>query len=100
VEFTKLLFLPFRLFTYLGSSSNLGMRFKYHYYNGPKQRNFLGYFLNSFGWSSFSIIVIEVCTKDKLTERENWYLSKYKPLLNVQTSSGEYLLKQKSGGLY
>lgn len=26
----KITFLPFRLFTYYGSSSNLGMRFKYH----------------------------------------------------------------------
>lgn len=45
----KITFLPFRLFTYYGSSSNLGMRFKYHYYNGSKLRNFLGYFLKSFG---------------------------------------------------
>ena len=38
----KITFLPFRLFTYYGSSSNLGERFKYHYYNGPKLYNFLG----------------------------------------------------------
>ena len=83
----KITFLPFRLFTYYGSSSNLGMRFKYHYYNGPKLRNFLGYFLKSFGWSNFSITVIEISSKDNLSVRENWYLNKYKPLLNVQITS-------------
>ena len=41
----KITFLPFRMFTYYGSSSNLGMRFKYHYFNGSKQANFLGLFL-------------------------------------------------------
>lgn len=45
----KITFLPFRLFIYYGASSNLGMRFKYHFYNGAKQRNFLGFFLKTFG---------------------------------------------------
>jgi group I intron endonuclease len=85
----KITFLPFRLFTYYGSSSNLGLRFKYHYYNGPKQRNFLWFFLKTFGWTKFSITVIEVCSKDNLGVRENWYLSKYQPILNVLKSSGE-----------
>jgi len=62
----KITFLPFRLFTYYGSSSDLGLRFKYHYYNGAKQRNFLGFFLKTFGWTNFAITVIEVCPKDKL----------------------------------
>ena len=47
----KITYLPFRLFTYYGSSSDLGSRFKYHYYNGAKQSNFLGLFLKIFGWS-------------------------------------------------
>ena len=38
----KITFLPLRLFSYYGSSLDLGARFKYHYYNGPKQSNFLG----------------------------------------------------------
>ena len=91
----KITFLPFRLFTYYGSSSNLGIRFKYHYYNGAKLCNFLGFFLKTFGWTNFAITVIEVCPKDKLgspaftREREKWYLSKYQPILNVLKSSGE-----------
>lgn len=46
--------------------TDLGMRFKYHYYNGAKQRNFLGLFLKTFGWENFAVTVIEVCPKDKL----------------------------------
>jgi group I intron endonuclease len=85
----KITFLPFRLFTYYGSSFDLGMRFKYHYYNGAKQRNFLGFFLKTFGWTNFAITVIEISPKDKLGIRENWYLTKYQPILNVLKSSGE-----------
>ena len=65
------------------------MIFKYHYYNGPKFRNFLGLFLKTFGWSNFSITVVEISPKDKLIIRENWYLAKYKPLLNVHKSAKE-----------
>lgn len=79
----KITFLPFRLFTYYGSSSDLGMRFKYHYFNGPKTHNFLGLFLKVFGWDNFSITVIETSPRDMLAERENWYLFSFQPLLNV-----------------
>lgn len=79
----KITFLPFRLFTYYGSSSDLGARFKYHYFNGAKQSNFLGLFINVFGWNAFSITVVELCDKNQLYQRENWYLSKFSPLLNV-----------------
>lgn len=84
----KITFLPFRLFTYYGSSSNLGMRFKYHYFNGPKQKTFLGLFVRVFGWENFSITVVELCVRDQLHNREDWYLSQYKPLLNILMSSG------------
>ena len=83
----KITFLPFRLFTYYGSSSDLGARFKYHYFNGAKQSNFLGLFLKVFGWSNFSVTVVEVCPRNKLIDRENWYLSVFNPLLNVLMSS-------------
>jgi group I intron endonuclease len=90
----KITFLPFRLFTYYGSSSNLGMRFKYHYFNGAKKGNFLGIFLSVFGWSNFSITVIETNPRavaaKQLATRENWYLSRYHPLLNVLISSSNY----------
>lgn len=89
----KITYLPFRIFTYYGSSSNLGLRFKYHYYNGAKKGNFLGLFLSAFDWSKFSITVIETCPPFELATRENWYLSQYQPLLNVLMSSSNYPLK-------
>jgi group I intron endonuclease len=92
----KITFLPFRLFTYYGSSSNLGMRIKYHYFNGAKKENFLGLFLSVFGWSNFSITVIETCSRAELATREDWYLSRYHPLLNVLMSSSNYTLMSTS----
>lgn len=83
----KITFLPFRIFTYYGSSVNLGARFKYHYFNGNKQLNFLGIFLKQLGWAKFSITVVEICPINQLASRENWYLDRFKPLLNVLTST-------------
>ena len=79
----KITFIHFRLFTYFGSSTDLGSRMKYHYYNSPKQRNLLGLFLKVFGWSHFSITIIETCSPNEVRIRENWYLSTFQPLLNV-----------------
>lgn len=84
----KITFLPFKVFTYYGSSSNLGIRFKYHYFNGSKKETFLGQFLRVFGWSKFSITVVELCPRKDLVIRENWYLSRFKPVLNVLISTG------------
>ena len=41
----KITFLYFKMFTYYGSSSNLGLRVRSHYYNGKNKSNFLGLFL-------------------------------------------------------
>ena len=76
-----------KLFTYYGSSKNIGARFKYHYYNGKNKNNLLGLFLKVFDWSNFSFTLIEQCSENKLRIRENWYLDIYKPLLNYLTHS-------------
>lgn len=44
----KITFLPFRMFTYYGSSSDIGTRFKYHYFNGPKQSKKIIFFSVTF----------------------------------------------------
>lgn len=59
--------------------------------------NFLGLFLNVFGWSNFSIstkllelrgiTVVELCPVEQLEIRENWYLTTFCPLLNVATEA-------------
>lgn len=91
----KITFLPCRLFTYYGSSNNIGRRIKYHYYNTGKQHTFLGNFVKLFGWSAFSVTLIEECNIDKLQEREDWYLNKFKPLLNYMTKSYSDIRKIK-----
>jgi group I intron endonuclease len=83
----KITFLPLKLFSYYGSSKNIGQRIKYHYYNGSKQNNFLGLFIKEFGWSCFSVTLIEKCSPDTLQVKEDWYLTKFKPLLNFMTKS-------------
>lgn len=79
----KITYLNCRHFYYYGSSRNLGQRLKYYYYNGPSQISLLGIFLKRFGWKTFSVTIVEVCSPSKIQERENWYLKKYRPLLNI-----------------
>ena len=81
----KITYLLNHLFTYYGSSLNTGERIKYHYYNGGKQNNFLGLFISTFYGSYFSLTLIEKCNKKNLQSREDWYLNKFKPLLNFLT---------------
>lgn len=76
-----------KIFTYFGSSTNIGQRIKYHYYNGSKLNNFLGRFIQIFGWSCFSVTLIEKCNSNILQIREDYYLNKFKPLLNFMTKS-------------
>ena len=51
----KITFLPYRLFTYIGSSKDLGARFKYHYYMTSKLDTFLGYFIKLLVEISFQL---------------------------------------------
>ena len=84
----KLTFLPCRLFTYFGSSKDLGERFKYHYYNTSKEQTFLALFIKTFGWDCFAVTVIEEVTMDSLEQsREAGYLQTFMPLLNMQIRS-------------
>ena len=80
----KLTFLPCKLFTYYGSSKNLGLRLKYHSYNTSKENTFLALFIKTFGWDSFALTVVEEVPVYSLEERENWYLQIFMPLLNMQ----------------
>lgn len=87
----KITFLPLPLFSYYGSSRNIGERLKYHFYNGRKRNTFLGLFISIFGWKSFSVTIIERCPAELLQSREDWYLDSFYPLLN-------YLPKSYSDG--
>lgn len=83
----KITFLGFRIFNYYGSSSNLGQRIKYHFYNGKHQKTYLGLFIEFFGIDKFSFTILETCSKSELKVREDWYLDKFKPLLNMLIAS-------------
>lgn len=78
-------------FYYYGSSLNLGERLKYHYYTSPKDPYKLGFFLKTAKWENFSVSIIELCDPKDLANRENYYLQKYRPLLNILYSSEEML---------
>lgn len=78
-------------FYYYGSSLNLGERLKYHYYTSPKDPYKLGLFLRTAKWENFSVTIVELCDPKDLASRENYYLQKYRPLLNILYSSEEML---------
>jgi len=79
--------------TYVGSSNNLSVRF-YSYYslrslaksNRPMERALLKY-----GFSKFSLEILEYCNLDNLLEREQYYLDILKPDYNIVEIAGSTL---------
>lgn len=76
--------------TYIGSSVNLSVRF-YKYYslrslaksNRPMERALLKY-----GFSNFSLEIIEFCNLENLLKREQFYLDLCKPEYNIVEKAG------------
>lgn len=79
--------------TYVGSSINLSVRF-YTYYslaslaksNRPIDRALLKY-----GFSNFSLEILEYCETDLLLEREQYYMDYLKPEYNIVEKAGSTL---------
>lgn len=79
--------------TYVGSSINLSVRF-YTYYslgylaksNRPMERALLKY-----GFSNFSLEILEYCSRYNLLEREQYYLDNLKPDYNIVEKAGSTL---------
>lgn len=79
--------------TYVGSSISLSTRF-YTYYslaslaksNRPIDRALLKY-----GFSSFSLEILEYCDRDILLEREQYYMGSLKPTYNIVEIAGSTL---------
>ena len=44
-------------------------------------------FLKTFGWDQFSVTVVELCSVKNLAVQEDWYLTKYQPMLNFLIKS-------------
>lgn len=79
--------------TYVGSSINLSVRL-YTYYslgslaksNRPVDRALLKY-----GFSNFSLEILEYCETDNLLKREQYYMDNLKPNYNIVTTAGSTL---------
>lgn len=79
--------------TYIGSSTNLSVRF-YTYYslrslaksNRPMERALLKY-----GFSNFSLEILEYCNLKDLLGREQYYLDVLKPEYNIVKTAGSTL---------
>lgn len=79
--------------TYIGSSNNLSIRF-YTYYslsylaksNRPVERALLKY-----GFSKFSLEILEYCSLNDLLKKEQYYLDNLKPEYNIVKTAGSIL---------
>lgn len=66
---------------YIGRAKDFQKRFKAQLNINLKDRFHV--FANAVGWDKFEFSVIEFCSLDMHSERENYYLQKYLPLLNT-----------------
>lgn len=80
---------------YVGSSINLGRRFKEYYnYNHISQvrRNVpIHSALLKYGYSSFKLEILEYCDINNLLNREQYYIDTLKPKYNVLKKAGSWL---------
>lgn len=71
---------------YIGSSIDIIKRCKQHAYH-LNSNNHLSRYLqhswNKYGWNNFEFEIIELCNKDDLLAREQFYLDDLKPLYNT-----------------
>lgn len=73
---------------YVGSSINLGRRFSSYFNESylihPKNKNMIiCKSLLKYSHNNFSLIIIENCDKDKLIEREQYWIDNLKPTYNI-----------------
>ena len=78
--------------SYIGSSSNLSKRFSNYYsinYIADPKRNMLIHkALLKYGYSAFTLEILEYCNIKILIEREQYYLNLLKPEYNILTIAG------------
>lgn len=79
--------------SYIGSTTDLNRRFReyynFNYLNLPKYKGMLIIkALLKYGYSNFSLEILEYCDKEKIREREQYYLDLIKPKYNVLTTAG------------
>jgi group I intron endonuclease len=76
---------------YIGQSTNLSARF-IHYFNisylTSKKQLIISRALIKYGYSGFSLEILEYCEKSVLLEREQYYLDKLNPPYNILKIAG------------
>jgi hypothetical protein len=82
---------------YVGSAVDLSKRFK-NYFNVyylkreiTVSRSLIYRALLKYGYTSFTLEIVEYCEKDKVLHREQYYLDKIKPEYNILNTAGSVL---------
>ena len=81
--------------TYIGSSINLGKRltsyYNYNFISKPQHKMPIYKALLKYGYSKFSLEILEYCNKFIVIEREQYYINLLKPKYNVLKTAGSTL---------
>lgn len=62
---------------YIGQSNDIERRFKEHIHRSPRFRLSIDWSIVKYGEENFSFEILEECEKEKLNERETYYIQKY-----------------------
>ena len=84
--------------SYVGSSFNVLQRINTHIRDLMKEKHtnkYLQSTYNKYGYISFNFELLENCSKENLLEREQWYIDKYKPELNISKYSASPMKGRK-----
>lgn len=86
---------------YIGSAQNLSQRFRQHryrysIYKGNNSNSKFYNMINKYDWSNIEYSILEILKnisngkreKNILLEKEQWYLDKYSPSLNINKKAG------------
>ena len=79
---------------YIGQSSNLARRLKKYFYPSylkSKENFIISRALIKYGYSNFSLTILEYCNKSELLNREQYYLDKLGPKYNILKIAGSSL---------
>ena len=79
---------------YIGQSSNLALRIKNYLnmsYLKSKENLIISRALIKYGYSNFSLTILEYCDKSELLKREQYYLDKLGPQYNILKIAGSSL---------
>jgi group I intron endonuclease len=80
--------------TYVGQSINLSNRFKHYFsisYLQSKDGLRISRAILKYGYSNFSITIVEYCNVSNLLEREQYYFHKFEPQYNILKIAGSSL---------